>query len=248
MFSKHKPVVLLAIAMLAALLTWPVSAVDNWDQQSFLTASDPGPGDNLGAAVAIDGNTMVVGAPEQDIDPQASVGAAYVFEWDGSMWNQVAKLTQSSAGEAPGFDRFGIAVAIQNDVIYVGAQEFDPLLDDVSRPDTGGVYVFVKPSGGWTDATEDLVLLPDVPEDFAFFGRSIDIDGTRLVVGSPSYPQTPEGGGDPVNQAGAVYVFEGSGVEWTQTAQLVRPTPSTGAYFGIDVDVLGDTLLIGAAD
>ena len=85
-----------------------------------LTASDAAYFDYFGRSVAIDGNTIVVGATSDD-DGGPNSGSVYVFE--KSTWgtyDQVAKLTASDAAAG---DTFGESVAIDGGTVVVGANQ-----------------------------------------------------------------------------------------------------------------------------
>src|SRR5262249_32981521 len=102
----------------------------NWSQQAYLKASNTGPNDTFGFAVAIAGDTLVVGAPgessnatgvngNQSDNSAAYSGAAYVFVRSGTNWTQQAYLKASNTGA---LDFFGIAVALSGGTIVVGAE------------------------------------------------------------------------------------------------------------------------------
>ena len=101
-----------------------------WSQQQKLTASDAAPNDDFGLAVALSGDTAVVGAIGDDDAGRVS-GAAYVFVRSGTRWSEQQKLTASDA--AAGI-RFGNSVAVSGDTAVVGAYADD------------SAYVFVRPS------------------------------------------------------------------------------------------------------
>lgn len=111
-----------------------------WTQQAKLVA---GPGaadaDHFGAAVAIDGNTVVVGAPDSG---QFDSGRVYVFERSGVNWS-AAQLLQTSLL----LDRLGTAVAIRNDHIAASAP-----LSGVFRE--GAVVIYTRSSAGWMLRTQ----------------------------------------------------------------------------------------------
>src|SRR5262249_27117591 len=94
----------------------------DWTQQKKLTAADGAAGDQLGASVAISGDTVVVGAPLSDIGANADQGSAYVFIrsfiGSGADWTQQKKLT---AADGAAGDFFGISVALSGDTLAVGA-------------------------------------------------------------------------------------------------------------------------------
>src|SRR6185503_13574131 len=86
----------------------------NWIQQAYVKASNTAAGDEFGIAVAISGDTVVVGAPGEDSNATGvngnqannstpSSGAAYVFVRDGTNWSQQAYLKPSYTGSGDSF-------------------------------------------------------------------------------------------------------------------------------------------------
>ena len=110
-----------------------------WSQQAKLTASDAAGRDYLGIAVAISGDTVVVGA---DQGGSQRPGAAYVFVCSGTAWSEQAKLTASDAED---HDRFGHSVALSGDTAVVGA-----VSDDDAGDSSGAAYVFVRSGNTWS--------------------------------------------------------------------------------------------------
>ena len=101
-----------------------------WTQQQKLVASDASASAGFGGSVAIDGDTIVIGA-----NGDQGSGSAYVFTRSGTTWTQSQKLTASDpANDA----EFGIHVGIDGDTAVVGAY-----LDDTSVAGSGSAYVFV---------------------------------------------------------------------------------------------------------
>ena len=97
---------------------WPLTIDPTLTQQTQLVASNGAGFDHLGAAVAINGDTAVVGVPDFDANAVTNSGAAFVFVRNGSTWSQQAQLTASDAANS---DSFGSAVSISGDTIVVGA-------------------------------------------------------------------------------------------------------------------------------
>ena len=139
---------------------------DVWTLVTRLTAADALPGDAFGAAVAIDDTTIVVGAPGDDVTRDAAggitqtvsnKGAAYVFRRTADGWTQQARLDRSTVngvGANPILpveeDRFGATVAVDGDVVMVGAPEWDePFFRAL---DSGGVFVYERAEARWTFA------------------------------------------------------------------------------------------------
>lgn len=188
-----------------------------------LVASDAAASDEFGYAVAISGDTAVVGA-QRDGDGGSQTGSAYVFIKSGGAWTQQAKLTASDAGS---LDNFGNAVAISGDTIVVGA-----VYDDNGFTDSGSAYVFTRSAGVWTQraklASEDLAASD-------FFGKSVSISGNTILVGASGN-----------SFGGSAYVFTGSGATWTQQSKLTAADSELDDTFGNSVSLSGDTAVIGA--
>ncbi len=155
---------------------------NRWAHDNTLTAPDGKSGDKFGSAVAIDGETIVVGAESYTYGNQISQGAVYVFKaqdgWLGtSEWKQVDKLI---AKDGEGGDHFGSSVDINGNRIVVGSY-----LDDVDSDSyfQGSTYIFEESSGAW----EQLAKL--TAEDGTRgdnFGNSVAISGESIIVGAHS--------------------------------------------------------------
>jgi hypothetical protein len=129
-----------------------------WTEQAYLKASNPDPNDTFGEAVAVSGDTVVVGAINEDSnatgingdqsnDSAPTSGAAYVFVRSGTTWTQQAYLKASNTD--PG-DEFGNPVAISGDTLVIGAQRdassttgVNGNQADNSAAMAGAAYVFV---------------------------------------------------------------------------------------------------------
>lgn len=112
-----------------------VRSGNNWTQQAKLTASDPTAGAEFGQALAIDGDRILVGAPDHTHNGRSFAGAVYIFERTGSVWTQRGKLT---ANDAAAGDGFGYAVTMQGDTLVIGT-------------DNGGSahYIFIRDGTNW---------------------------------------------------------------------------------------------------
>ncbi len=158
------------------------------------------PGNFGVVALSSDGQTALIGAPQDDFG-----GAAYVFTRTGSTWTQEAKLT--AAGEAGASIAFGASVALSGNgsVALVGAPGYGPR--------TGAAWVFTRSGTTWSEGPK---LTAGAPESEGGFGWSVALsgDGKTALVGSPdedsgTYPHV-------VYEAGAAYVFARSGKTWVQ--------------------------------
>lgn len=211
-----------------------------WTQQAKLIASNPDQHDNFGHSVAISGDAIVVGAPNEDSNGTggqadnslSTAGAAYVFERSGTTWTQKAYLKAST----PASDvNFGCSVAIDRKTIVVGAYRED-LAGTIAN--AGGAYVFVRGVSKWTPQAH---LQADNAEAGDYFGYSVDIYGNQIVVGAWGK------NGDAIYE-GAAYFFwrnPSTGI-WAQKDYLKASNAETYDYFGRSVAISGDTLVVGA--
>ena len=146
-----------------------------------LTAADAAAGDQFGISVAIDGDTVVIGAIGDD-DGGLSSGSVYVFRTTdggattgGATYGQVAKLT---AADAARDDCFGISVAIASDTVVVGATG-----DADGGSDSGSVYIFRTSDDGATYGQVAKLTAADAASSDRF-GISVAIDGDTVVAGA----------------------------------------------------------------
>ena len=117
-----------------------------WTQEQRLTASDATAGDEFGASVAIDKDTIAVGA-RFDGDKGAKSGSAYEFVRKGSNWNQVQKLNDSDGAAG---DEFGTSVAVAGTSVVAGAYR-----DDTNSTNSGTAFVFDPTSNAAPVANND---------------------------------------------------------------------------------------------
>ncbi len=208
-------------------------------EDAKLTASDPQENQLFGNDVAIDENTIVIGAHGDDSSGNGS-GAAYVFTMPTGGWvtdTETAKLTASD-GEASDF--LGIVVAIDDDTVVAGASS-----DSVgSNADQGSAYVFVR-GGGWSTRTETAKLTASDGAWLDEFGKAVSVSGDMVVVGV----HWDDWGATNIFDEGAAYVFIEPLTGWVdamETAKLTASDGEPGDEFGAGVAIEGQTLVIGA--
>jgi hypothetical protein len=196
--------------------------------QTKLRASTPIAAAKFGQSVAISGNVAVIGAPG-DVSGGKTTGAAYVFNFNGSAWVEQTRLTASDGAAA---DAFGQSVAIDGNVIVVGATG-----NDQAGGNAGAAYVYRLSGGGWS---QEAKLVPNSPSDNSF-GFSVDVDADTIAVGAP-YSNSGT-----VN-SGSAYVFRKNGSAWNQMVKLATGTGGAvlSDLFGWAVSVSGNTLVVGA--
>jgi len=196
---------------------------DAWVLEAELHAAGGASGDELGAAVALDGDTLVAGAPGR----AGGSGAAYVFTRDGGIWTPRAQLVPD--GASAGW-RSGAAVDVAGDLVVVGAPG--------ANGDTGTAAAFRAAGAEWTPiglAVDAGALLAG---DRA--GTSVATDGVTVVVGAPRR----DGSASAVD-SGIVFVAERRGDLVTPVTSFESRLGRINDRFGAAVDVRGDAFAVG---
>lgn len=240
-----------------AQLTTDSSALD-----TYLKASNTGDADFFGSAMAISGDTLVVGAPGEDggnagvdafpfDDSREDAGGAYVLVREAGAWTLQAYLKASNPDE---FDRFGWSVAISGDTIVVGAPGeaswaggVDGDQSNNSMGNAGAAYVFVRDGGTWTQQAYLKASNTQTNDEFA---GAVSISGDTIVVGANREDSASTGvngtQGNAAGSSGAAYVFVRDGSSWSQQAYLKASNTEASDFFGTSVLVVDDTVVVGA--
>jgi len=239
-----------------------------WTQQAYLKASNAEQGialagDSFGFRVAVSGDTVIVGADNEDSSATGvngnqsdnngwDSGAAYVFVRNGTTWTQQAYLKASNTDKD---DAFGVSVAIYGDTAIVGAVTEDSSATgangnqaDNSIADSGAAYVFVRSGTTWSQQAYLKASNPGIAD---YFGLAVALGDNTAVVGAFQEASAATGvnGNQADNsapQAGAAYVFARSGNTWTQQAYLKASNTSSHDHFGGTVALSGNTVVVGA--
>jgi hypothetical protein len=191
-----------------------------WTEQAKITASNGEADDNFGFSVSIDGDYVIIGAPNRDAGASPDRGAAYIFIRSGTSWSQQSILP--AIGLLAG-DNFGYSVSINGNYCVVGAPN-----DDVgANANQGTAFFFVRSGTSWSQ--QDYKTLPfGAASDY--FGRSVDMDGSYAIVGAP-YDDV---GGWTNN--GSVHLFERIANAWSHM-QTLGSASADNTYVGRSVAV-----------
>jgi hypothetical protein len=234
-----------------------------WSQQAYLKASNPDNYDDFGRSVAIDGNTVVIGAPFEDSaatgvggdqasDDAVNSGAAYVFTRTGSAWTQQAYLKASNTGQD---DHFGESVSVSADTVVVAAsmEASDATTINGNQASNaaggaGAAYVFTRTGVSWS---QQAYLKASNAQSGDAFGYDVAISGDTVLVGAPGEDSDSTGvngnsANDAAQTAGAAYVFARSSGTWTQQAYLKAINTDASDTFGTSVAIDTDTAVVGA--
>jgi len=231
-----------------------------WTQQAYLKASNTGALDNFGGSVAIDGDTVAVGARNEASsaigvngnqgDGAPYAGAVYVFQRNNTSWSQQAYLKASNTGA---MDDFGTSVAVSGDTLAVGADLEDSGATGINgnqlnegSSDSGAVYIFQRTNGSWA---QQAYVKASNTGPFDQFGFSVALDGNTLAVGASGESSgatgvNGNGADNSASQSGAAYVFQREGSTWTQQAYVKAANTQDTDFFGSSIAVFGGTLEI----
>ena len=201
-----------------------------WSAQAELSPSAPQEYDSLGSAVALDGDTAVVGAEAGLVGPS---GYACVFTRSGAAWTEQARL---QPGDLHGDDFFGFSVALSGDGAAVGARGQD--LSDPSNDNHGAVYVFRRTGSAWSQ--EARLTAPDGALG-ASLGWSVAMSGDVVVAGAPA--ADPPLAGAP----GVALVFARQAGAWHRVAKLVPADSAASDYLGTGVAAGNGVVAVGAS-
>lgn len=212
-------------AIYCAVVVNPVIA--GWRQDQKLAPSDPEDWGKFGISVAIDGNTVIIGAEGTEYAGE-NIGSAYIFTFDGNDWSQQATLLPADTTDD---GAFGNSVAIDGNVVVAGDPE-----DDVYGTSSGSAYAFRFEGSSWIQKTK---LIPPSGNNYDWFGDDVDIDGDVIVVGAWAADHNGIA-------SGTATVFRFNGSNWLYEATLTASDAFSGQYFGESVAVDQNVIVVGA--
>lgn len=169
---------------------------ETWSQVTKLVPSDGDLGDNFGRALAIENDTIIVGAYADDDIAQNS-GAVYRFkrrqiDFFTHKWEEDQKITASDGGRS---EYFGCSVSISGDNVVIGAHQ-----KNETELLAGAAYLF-KPAPELDGSLVEMSkYIADTPQRMAKLGNAVDIHDDRIIAGAL-------GVNDNGNNSGAVYAF-----------------------------------------
>ncbi|MGR0480743.1 MAG: hypothetical protein ACTFAL_04870 [Candidatus Electronema sp. V4] len=249
-----------------------------WTQQARLTAAEATEYSIFGGAVAVSGDTILIGAGSD-----GNHGAVYVFVRSGDKWQQQARLM---AEDSRPDDGFGLSVAVSKDTAVIGAfrEDYSKTQLGSAYAGQGSAYVFVRSGSTWkqqaklmaadsladsgtfgAEVTADgdtvLVARPALNLAHVFFrsggnwaeqskaaGRSAALQGDTALIGSQTGSVDPAKKALPAVAPGSVSVFKRAGGLWTLQTLLTAKDAPADPAFGALVAVDGKTAVIAATD
>lgn len=191
-----------------------------WALQTTLLAADGQSYDDFGGAVAIAGDTAVVGAFGDDVQ-YVDRGSAYIYERTGSTWTQQSRIIGTNSS-----DSLGCAVAVSGDTALLGAY----------GEGAGTAYVYTRSGATWTKQAR--IASPDTGQT-PYFGASLALSGDTAIIGE-------YGDDSGTKDRGSAYVYSRSGTTWAKRTKLVASDAATYDYFGLSVALSDGTAMIGS--
>jgi outer membrane protein assembly factor BamB len=188
-------------------------------QQSSIEPNDVATGDDVGASLAMSAEYIVIGTPGRDVDGNSDAGCVYVYD------TQSEALLFTLTSPTPGVgDEFGFPVALDGDLLCIGARNDDELIND-----GGAVFLFNLATGSIIEK-----LLPDNPEAIDRFGSSISISGDYVAVGVVNDDELGE-------NVGSIEVFDRNTL--ARLGKLLPDDPTDISGLGHRVAISGNTLI-----
>ncbi|WP_369795332.1 fibronectin type III domain-containing protein [Bacteriovorax sp. BSW11_IV] len=243
---------------------------NSWTQEAYIKAINNDSGNFFAKSVAVDLNTVAIGAPKEDSNSTTIIngttassdssssasGAVYIYKRTGANWAQESYIKAPNNNES---DYFGSAVALRGDQLAVGAPEEDSneititngpsASSDNNALSSGAVYVFERSGSNWNQ-TAYIKASNANTEDH--FGSSLSLGQNTLVVGAKDEDSSQRGitlNSSPLNDAqnsGAAYIYRYNGINWSQESYLKSINSDANDNFGTAVAMSGDTIAIGA--
>ena len=196
-----------------------------WSQEAYLKASNAQTDDWFGYAVSVSGDTLAVGAHQEDSNEKGVVGvgdnddaedagAVYVFRRSAGSWTEEAYLKASNTGV---LDHFGWNLSISGDSLAVGAnweasneKGTQGVGDNDDAMRAGAVYLFRRHHGGWQEEAYLKATNTGIDDEF---GYALSLAGDTLAVGavlesSNEKGTTGTGANDDAESSGAAYVWD----------------------------------------
>lgn len=210
---------------------------------SIATITPAQSGNQLGTAVAMAGDFAFIGTPGFDTTNNAGSGQVLIYKRNAQTgaWAQNQTVSDTAAVGLYVNRGLGSALAADDNVLVIGA----PNATSAGMPSGHGMVRIMRrnPSTG-VYSSESAEFAPANSKSHMAFGSAVATDGIRIAVGAPSFSATSGSEGFDSSQCGAVWVLAFRSGGWAIDDQIVSPLPTTQGYFGSNVSINGDRLLV----
>ncbi len=210
---------------------------DQWGLVKKIFSEQTDHGDHFGSSLALDGDTLVVGVPRDDIVGINRTGRAVIFERNEGGPNQWGEVQIIQASDAAAEDFFGTSVTVSGDFVAVGAIGKDTL-----GGESGAVYVYFRNAGDLDAWGEVKKIVASDGSGGQRFGRAVALRDNLLLVGKPEDGTSQTGDGDAY-----LYNYVQGGVgNWGEVVHLIASDAANLDGFGGSVGLNGSALFVGA--
>ena len=206
----------IAFCLYILLIMMGTLYAQNYDRETKITNTNGQRYDQFGSAVAADGDLAIIGAMGD-----YNNGSAFIYQFNGSGWDQKAKLTASDASY--GYNFFGAAVALKGNIAVVGS----PVTDEGGGP--GQAYIYRFNGSRWVETQK---LTHGIDGDG--LAQSLDFDGRRIIVGASGEN----------NSKGAAYIYHYQDSLWVEEQKLEISDGTGVEDFGRSVAIDGNTVMV----
>jgi hypothetical protein len=210
--------------------------LDQCEVRGLPQLSNPGPfeGDGFGFSVDADRGWLIVGErfDEGFAPPPGDVGAAHAYQRVGGQWIYRQRLVASDGGIG---DQFGNVVSIFGEWAFIAAR-----FDDVTTlVDAGGVYVFRRQGGVWTQS--QILRAADAAAGDQF-GHGVSVDGSLAVIGAINDD-------DRGSNSGSAYIYRLNQLTnlWSLEQKITAPDGGVDGTYGLSVAMRDISLAFGPA-
>jgi hypothetical protein len=167
----------------------------SWKFRQKVASSNRQPFAWFGESVAISGDFMAIGAPREQVDGVDTMGAVYIFHWNGAKWVEMSRLQGvRDAGES----YFGRSLALDGNNLVIGSQ-----LKLYGKPACGMAYLYSLEKGLWIRKE---ALTPKELDLHSNYGQKVAIHGQTAVIGDSDQDH--------------LHVFRFNGYYWNEEAQV----------------------------
>ena len=201
----------------------------SWKPQAKIVPNDLAGSDAFGEAVAIDENTLAVGAPGHTHSGVRFAGAVYIYVREGDKWEQQAKLTPDDPGKSA---QFGSCISLSFNTVVVGA----PLHDTERGKDAGAAYIFVRNGGRWRQQAR---LTSGDAKAGDRFGTGVGTTGRSAIIGAPFRPEGAPG-------SGAAYSFISVDGKWEEKEKITPDDAGQKINYGLWVAMSGNMVIVSS--
>ncbi|MEY4064499.1 MAG: putative signal peptide protein, partial [Pseudomonadota bacterium] len=245
-------------------------SASGWAQEAYIKASNNGQNDNFGYAVALSGDTLAVGACNEDSSYITNImssnetltesGAVYIYKRSGTTWALESFLKALNASVN---DFFGDTLSLSGDTLAVGVSNEDSSQTTITNgptaasndnaPESGATYIFKRTTTNWS---QEAYIKAGNAEGDDYFGWSVALSGDALAVGATgesSLRNTIRNDSDADSnnssaQSGAVYLYRRNNSQWVQEAFIKASNANSTDEFGTALSLSGDVLAVGASN